>query len=522
VGTIAVHAERDPDRVAVIYGNGDFVETWGELEQRSRRWGHLLRARGLAPGGCVAAIVANDDPAFMDLFWACHRIGVYFTPVNWHLQEPEIQYIVEDCDADALVVSPRYAEAGARVASLCPKAQARIVTAGPAPAGFETLAGALADAPLDAPLPDQREGAIMLYSSGTTGRPKGVRRPLPDGPPGEPGSAAFARGFMGLFGLAGDERYLVPAPLYHAAPLAWSTSLMRNGSSVVIMPRFDPELALQIIQDQRVTASQWVPTHFRRLLQLPESVRAKYDLSSLHFAVHAAAPCPIPVKEQMIAWWGDAIMEYYGGTEGGGTVVSAREWLERKGTVGRHWAGGKVWILDEEGNEVTKPNVEGAIYFEVTPGVARFSYHKDPAKTASTYRGDLFTIGDIGYLDEAGYLFLTDRQSNMIISGGVNIYPQETENHLIVHPSVDDVAVIGVPNEEMGEEVKAVVIPAAGVAPGPELEAELIAWCRSGIAHFKCPRTIDFVRELPRTETGKMAKRVLRDRYWGEGGAKLV
>jgi long-chain acyl-CoA synthetase len=250
-------------------------------------------------------------------------------------------------------------------------------------------------------------------------------------------------------------------------------------------------------------------------------VRRKYDLSSLRVAVHAAAPCPVPIKEQMIAWWGDAIVEYYAGTEGGGTVVWAKDWLAHKGTVGRHWAGGKIWILDEAGNEVTQPNVEGAIYFEA-PQTGRFAYHKDESKTAATYRGDLYTIGDIGYLDAAGYLFLTDRQSNMIISGGVNIYPQEAENHLIVHPKVDDVAVIGVPNEEMGEEVKAVVIPAAGAEPGPALEGELIAWCRSGIAHYKCPRTVDFVTELPRTETGKMAKRVLRGRYWGEGGTKLV
>jgi acyl-coenzyme A synthetase/AMP-(fatty) acid ligase len=514
MGTIAVHAERDPSRVAVIVGNGEFVETFGELERRSRRWAHLLRARGIGRGGCVAALLANDDPQFMDVFWACHRIGAYFTPLNWHLQEDELQYIVNDSDAEALVVSPGFAETAARVEKRCPKVNARIVTAGRAPDGFETPADAEISA--DAELTDQREGSVMLYSSGTTGRPKGVRRTLPDGPPGEPGSAGFARGFMGLFGLGGDDRYLCPAPLYHAAPLAWSTSMLRNGASVVILPRFDPELALRVIQDQRVTASQWVPTHFRRLLQLPESVRAQYDLSSLRFAVHAAAPCPIPVKEQMIAWWGDAIVEYYAGTEGGGTVVRAREWLERKGTVGRHWAGGKVWILDEEGNQITEPRVEGAIYFEAPP-TGRFSYHKDEAKTAGTYRGNLFTIGDIGFLDEEGYLFLTDRQSNMIISGGVNIYPQETENHLIVHPKVDDVAVIGVPNEEMGEEVKAVVIPAAGVAPGPELEQELIAWCRAGIAHYKCPRTIDFVAELPRTETGKMVKRVLRDRYWGAG-----
>jgi acyl-coenzyme A synthetase/AMP-(fatty) acid ligase len=535
LGTIAIHAERDPNRVAVILGNGDFVETFGELEQRSRRWAHVLRARGIGQvarsepkaseghqtGGCVAALLGNDDPSYMDLFWACHRIGAYFTPLNWHLQEDELQYIVDDSDAEALVASPRFAEVAARVAKRCARLGARIVTGDRAPDGFEAQRDVLAEVPADLELADQREGSVMLYSSGTTGRPKGVRRPLPDGPPGEPSSALFARGFMGLFGIGESDRYLCPAPLYHAAPLAWSTSNLRNGASVVILPRFDPELALSAIQDQRVTASQWVPTHFRRLLQLPESVRAKYDVSSLRVAVHAAAPCPIPVKEQMIAWWGDAIVEYYAGTEGGGTMVRAREWLERKGTVGRHWAGGKVWILDEDGNEVTRPRTEGAIYFEAPP-TARFAYHKDAAKTASTYRGNLFTIGDIGYLDEDGYLFLTDRQSNMIISGGVNIYPQETENHLIVHPKVDDVAVIGVPSEEMGEEVKAIVIPAAGAVPGPALEQELIAWCRSGIAHYKCPRSIDFVTELPRTETGKMVKRVLRDRYWSGEGARRI
>jgi len=521
VGTIAVHAERDPDRIAVIGGNGEFIETFGELELRSRRIAALLLQRGLGPGGCVAAMLDNTDPIYMDLFWACHRIGLYFTPVNWHLQEDEVQYIVDNSDADAIVVSPRFAQTAVRVATRCPKAGVRIVSAGAPPAGFETLADALEEVPADPTLEDQREGAIMVYSSGTTGRPKGVRRPLPEGPPGDPAVAGFNKGFMALFGIGEDDRYLCPAPLYHTAPLAFTTANLRNGATVVIMPRFDPELALQIIQDQRVTASQWVPTHFRRLLQLPANVRARYDVSSLRVAVHAAAPCPVPVKEQMIEWWGDAIVEYYAGTEGGGTLVRAREWLQRPGTVGRHWAGGKVWVLDEEGNEVAGPRQEGAIYFEA-PARGRFSYHKDETKTAATYRGDLFTIGDIGYLDEDGYLFLTDRQSNMIISGGVNIYPQETENHLIVHPKVDDVAVIGVPSEEMGEEVKAVVIPAEGAEPGPELEAELIEWCRNGIAHYKCPRSIDFVTDLPRTETGKMAKRKLRDRYWGEGGARLV
>jgi acyl-CoA synthetase (AMP-forming)/AMP-acid ligase II len=520
MGTVAVHAEKHPDRIAVILGNGEWRETYGELEQRSRRLAHLLRGRGLVRGSCVAALLDNTDPAFWDLYWACHRIGLYFTPVNWHLQEDEIRYIVDDCDADALFASRRFAEQAARVAPRCPKLRLRILTAGEAE-GFEALAAALSDAPEDAPLEQQREGAVMLYSSGTTGRPKGVRRELPDVPPGDPSVANVSRGLLGLFGIGEGDRYLCPAPLYHAAPIGFSGGHLRIGASVVVMSHFDPELALRIIQDQRVTSSQWVPTHFRRLLQLPEAVRRRYDLSSLRVAIHAAAPCPIPVKRAMIEWWGDAILEYYAGTEGGGTKIAAKEWLAHEGSVGRHWAGGKVWILDEEGREVTQPGVEGAIYFEA-PATGRFAYHKDAKKTESTYRGNLFTIGDIGYLDAEGYLFLTDRQSNMIISGGVNIYPQETENHLLMHPKVDDVAVIGVPDEEMGEAVKAVVIPVEGAEPGPALERELIEYCRAGIAHYKCPRTVDFAAELPRTATGKMAKRALRDRYWKGHASKLV
>jgi acyl-CoA synthetase (AMP-forming)/AMP-acid ligase II len=520
MGTVAIHAQKDPDRVAVILGNGESQKSFGQLERGSRQLGHLLRRRGLSQGGCVAALLENTDPAFWDLYWACHRIGLYFTPVNWHLQEEEIQYIVDNCDADALFVSRSFAEMAVRVAPRCPKLSLRVITAGEAP-GFELLASVLADVPEDAPLADEREGSVMIYSSGTTGRPKGVRRALPDVPPGDASVANYARGFLALFGIGPEDRYLCPAPLYHAAPIAFSGNHTRIGASVVVMPRFDPELALRIIQDQRVTSSQWVPTHFRRLLQLPESLRRRYDVSSLRVAVHAAAPCPIPVKRAMIEWWGDAIVEYYAGTEGGGTVIRAKEWLAHPGSVGRHWVGGKIWILDDAGREVTQPGVEGAIYFEA-PATGRFAYHKDDAKTASTYRGDLFSIGDIGYLDAEGYLYLTDRQSNMIISGGVNIYPQETESHLIVHPKVDDVAVIGVPNEEMGEEVKAVVIPAAGATPGPELERELIEYCRRGIAHYKCPRSVDFVRELPRTETGKMAKRTLRAKYWEGHDSKLV
>jgi fatty-acyl-CoA synthase len=518
--TVAVHAEKDPDRVAIITGNGDRVETFGELELRSRRLARLLRDRGVERGGCIAALIDNTDPWFHDLYWACQRTGLYFTPINWHLQEGEVRYIVDNSDADALFASPRFAGIAARVAPKCDKLRLRIATTGPIE-GFELLDEALADVPEDPALDDQREGSLMLYSSGTTGMPKGVRRALPDVPAGDPSVALFSQGMMGMFGITGADRYLCPAPLYHAAPIVFSTSHTRIGASVVVLLHFDPELALRAIQDQRVTSSQWVPTHFKRLLQLPEAVRRGYDLASLRVAIHAAAPCPIPVKRAMIEWWGDAVVEYYGGTEGGGTVIHAQEWLRKPGSVGRHWTGGKVWILDDDGREVSGPNAEGAVYFEAPP-TGRFAYYKDDAKTEKTYRGNLFTIGDIGYLDEDGYLFLTDRQSNMIISGGVNIYPQETENHLIVHPKVDDVAVIGVPHEEMGEEVKAVVIPARGAVPGPDLERELIEHCRAGIAHYKCPRTIDFVDELPRTETGKMAKRKLRDRYWQGHAGRLV
>jgi long-chain acyl-CoA synthetase len=514
-------AETDPDRPAVIYGNGETVETYGQLEERSRRIGVLLREAGLVEGDCVAVYMGNDDE-FFDVFWACHRVGLYFTPVNWHLQLDEIRYIVDNCDAKALFAHARFGDLASRVGAEVPRLDVKIAIGGEIE-GFDRLDERLATIPIDADLPDQREGAVMLYSSGTTGRPKGVRRALPRAAAGDETVALFAAGLVGLFGLGADDRYLSPAPLYHAAPLVWSSAFHRTGAATIIMRKFEPEEALRIIQDQEATASQWVPTHFRRMLALPEATRGKYDVSSMRVAVHAAAPCPIPLKEAMIDWWGDKIFEYYAGTEGGGTLIRSGEWLSHKGSVGRHWAGGKVLVLDEEGNEVTEPRVEGAIYFEAPASATeRFSYYKDDSKTAGSYRGDLYTLGDIGYVDEDGYLYLTDRQSNMIISGGVNIYPQETENHLIMHPLVEDVAVIGVPNDEMGEEVKAVVVLERSVEPAPELAEELIDYCRQGIAHYKCPRSIDFATELPRTETGKMAKRKLRAKYWESHGGTIV
>ena len=316
-------------------------------------------------------------------------------------------------------------------------------------------------------------------------------------------------------------RALVPDAMAPRVVLVRDESEPLSGANLVCLRSFDAEDALRMIQDQKITTSQWVPTHFRRLLQLPDDVRSKYDVSSLRVAVHAAAPCPIPVKEAMIDWWGPVVVEYYAGTEGGGTMVRSEEWMEHKGSVGRHWAGGTLHILDEDGGEVTEPGVEGAIYFEGPEDPeARFKYYKDEEKTESSYRGRLFTLGDVGYLDADGYLFLTDRKSHMIISGGVNIYPQEVENHLSTHPNVDDVAVIGVPSEEMGEEVKAVVIPRKAEA-SEALAEKLIEFCREHIAHYKCPRSIDFVEELPRLPNGKLLKRSLRDRYWQDQGSRI-
>jgi long-chain acyl-CoA synthetase len=519
--TVRTHAERDPDRAAVIYGNGDSIESYGALEERSRRLVHVFRSWGLEPGDCVAVLLGNDD-AFFDVFWACHRAGLYLTPVNWHLQRDELRYIVENCDSKVFLAHSRFAEVAHASVEGVERVAVSASLGGEIP-GFRSLEDALSGAPRDAPLGEELEGSVMLYSSGTTGRPKGVRRPLRRVPAGDPATVITAVGLTALFGMKEGDVYLSPAPLYHAAPLVFASSQHRIGATTVVMRRFDPEQALRIIADQKVTTSQWVPTHFKRLLSLPEPVRTRYDVSTLRVAVHAAAPCPIPVKEAMIAWWGDAIMEYYAGTEGGGTLIRADEWKAHKGSVGRHWSGGRIHVLDDDGRSIEEPGREGAIYFEAPPDpAARFQYYKDETKTAGTYRGDLFTIGDIGMLDADGYLYLTDRQSNMIISGGVNIYPQETESHLITDPRVYDVAVIGVPNDDLGEEVKAVVVPAPGSDPTPALANDLIEYCRAHIAHYKCPRSIDFVTALPRTETGKMQKRRLRDHYWQSHTGRLV
>jgi fatty-acyl-CoA synthase len=498
---IGAMAQQYPHKPAVIY-RGESL-SYAELDARSNQLAQLFQSWGLKTGDGIAVLIGNE-PRFYEFYWAAMRSGLYFTPINTHLAPAEAQYIADDCDAKVLIVSNALREVAAQFADQLPKVTRRIITDGKLE-GFAPYPQIVNDMPTT-PIAHEREGAAMLYSSGTTGKPKGVRRPLPNIPVG--GNPALL-GAAGRFGYRPADRYLNVGPLYHAAPLAFSTVNHRVGSTVVLMPRFDAEEALRLIEHERVTLSQWVPTHFVRLLQLPDEVRHRYDLSSHRLAIHAAAPCPVHIKRQMIEWWGHIIVEYYAGTEVGGTIVSAEEWLKRPGTVGKHWTGGKVWILDDDGNElpVGQP---GLIYFQLAEPIA---YYKDPQKTAEATRGQLFTLGDIGYLDDEGYLFLTDRQAHTIISGGVNIYPAEVEGALLVHPAIADVGVIGVPDADMGEQVKAIVQLRDGYAASDELAHDLIEFCRAHIAHYKCPRSVDFMAQLPRTASGKLLKRELRERY---------
>jgi acyl-CoA synthetase (AMP-forming)/AMP-acid ligase II len=500
-------AERAPDRPAVVMAGTTGITTFAELDARSNQFAQLLRSRGVGQGGAVA-IFAENHPAFLEVTWGAQRAGVYYTAVNSHLTAEEAAYIVDDCDAAVIVSTGQLATVAAQFdEERVPKAHTRLLLDGDLP-GWERYEDAVSAMPTD-PIDDEAEGDFMLYSSGTTGRPKGIKRELSLAPLGE-----GVRGALGLavaLGLGEGSVYLCPAPLYHSAPLAWSMSAQRLGASVVVMERFDPETCLQLIERYQVSHVQFVPTMFVRMLKLPDEVRARYDISSLAAVVHAAAPCPAEVKRQMIEWWGPIVYEYYSATEGmGATFINSEEALAKPGSVGRAMVG-VIHVLDEHGNELG-PNEIGTISFSGGP---RFEYHKDPVKTAEAIddegRG---TVGDVGYIDDDGYLFLTDRKAFMIISGGVNIYPQETENLLVSHPKVLDVAVLGVPHPEMGEEVKAVVQPMRWDEAGAALEAELMAYCRDNLAAYKCPRSIDFLEQLPRLDTGKLYKQELRRAYW--------
>jgi len=498
-------AADNPGKIAYVMADAGLPVTFGELEDASNRGAQLFRRLGLRTGDHIAILLENH-PRFLQICWAAQRSGLYYTPISWRLQPGEVEYIVNNCEARVFITSVARAEVVAPLLDRMPKVEHRYMLDGTIP-GFESWEATLAEQPAR-PIEDEMEGQSMLYSSGTTGYPKGVKKPLADVPFGSaPGLPVLST----LYGATPDSIYLSPAPLYHAAPLGFTMTCLRNGIQVVVMEHFEAERALACIEQYRITHSQWVPTMFVRMLKLPPEVRHKYDVSSLECAIHAAAPCPIPVKEQMIEWWGPVIYEYYAGTEGNGFVqLDSKEWLAHRGSVGRP-LNCEIHICDDDGTELPAGE-PGTIWFG---GGSTFEYYKDPDKTAqSRHPMGWSTLGDVGYLDADGYLYLTDRKHFMIISGGVNVYPQETENVLITHPKVLDVAVFGVPNEEFGEEVKAVVQPKHWEDAGPALAEELMAYCRSKLSHIKCPRSVDFEAELPRHPTGKLYKRLLKDRYW--------
>lgn len=500
-----------PDHPAVIMAGTGQTMTYAELDEEANQLSQLLRSVGLQPGDHVAFCMENH-PRFLAVAWGCHYAGLYYTAMSSRLNDDEMQYILNDCGAKAFITTAYKREAAEKLLGQAPNVETWLMIDGTVD-GYESYEDTIAAQPAE-PLEGRIAGADMLYSSGTTGKPKGVKPPMPSQPLEEAGSSVYGLMAM-LFGLTEDSVYLSPAPLYHAAPLRFCMGAQMGGATVIVMERFDPEEALALIEKHRATLSQWVPTMFIRMLKLPEDVRAKYDVSSLQVAVHAAAPCPVEVKRRMIEWWGPVLHEYYAGTEGNGFVYcNSEDWLEHPGSVGKPLIG-TIHIVGDDGEElpVGEP---GTVYFE-GENAATFQYHNDPEKTEDSRdpkgRG-WSTLGDVGRLDEDGFLYLTDRKAYMIISGGVNIYPQEAENVLAMHPKVYDVAVFGVPNEDFGEEVKAVVQPAEGIEPAPELERELIAFCREKLADVKCPRSIDFRDELPRHPTGKLYKRLLKDEYW--------
>jgi acyl-CoA synthetase (AMP-forming)/AMP-acid ligase II len=506
-----------PDQPAIIMASSGETVTFSEYEARCNRVAHLLRDAGLRRGDHIAVFTENS-PQMLEIEGGAERAGLYYTLVNTYLSADEVAYIVANSQAKALFSSAAKREVAAAAAAKCPGLERSLMTGpGPLPAGWESYDALVAGYP-GAPVPDEALGAAMLYSSGTTGLPKGILRTLPEGAPSEP--LPVMEFVKAMFGFRQGMTYLNPAPLYHSAPQASVAASLRLGSTTVVLEHFDPELWLAMVERYRVTHCQMVPVMFSRLLRLPDEVRARYDTSSLECIVHAAAPCPVHVKQGMIDWLGPIITEYYGATEANGfTFCTTADWLAHPGTVGRPIFG-ELLILDVDGKECPA-GTDGTVWFR---GTTAFEYFDDQAKTAASRSGDglASTVGDIGHVDADGYLYLTDRATYMIISGGVNIYPQETENVLSEHPAVLDVAVIGVPNDDLGEEVKAVVQLADPAAAGPALAQELVDFCRDRIAHFKCPRAVDFVPELPRSETGKLYKRMLRDAYWAGHRSSIV
>ncbi|MGW4129141.1 acyl-CoA synthetase [Amycolatopsis japonica] len=508
-GTLGVWniAAQEPERVALVDPDGRSI-SYGDLAAKANAYARGLQALGLEAGDVVVVLQPNGDE-LVAAYFAAIQSGLYIVVVNWHLVAPEVAYILSDSGAKAFLAHERFADVAIAAAD-----EAGIPERGRFAVGdvegfrrIEELGSGEGDG-----RPERRTaGSPMLYTSGTTGRPKGVRRPLtgadPDSVP------AASTWFFGIFGLAPHDAHvhLCGSPLYHTAVLNFVAISLQLGHTAVLMDRWDAEDMLRLIDRHRVTHSHMVPTQFRRLLALPDDVRAAYDLSSLRVMIHGAAPCPLEVKRRMLDWWGPVVTEYYAATEGGGTAISGEEWLKKPGSVGLPWPGSTIKILDDEGTELPAGET-GTVYMKM--GDSKFEYHKDRAKTDKARVGDLFTLGDVGHLDEDGYLFLHDRKADLIISGGVNIYPAEIEGELVMHPKIADVAVFGVPHEDWGEAIKAVVEPADGVEPSEELTAEILEYAASRLAKFKLPRSVDYLPELPRDPNGKLYKRKLRDPYW--------
>ena len=511
-------AVQDPNEPALIFEPSGRVVTWSAYEKTANQVAHFLRQTGLAKGDHIAHL-HGEHPEVLLAEAGEERTGVYYTPVNSYLSVEEVAYIVNDSKARVVLTSRAKSDIAAQLPALCPDVERWVMVAEPgAAAATLRVVGRGGGHPADDHVDDEQLGAPMMYSSGTTGRPKGILRPIYDIHPSETSIAVL--GIAHLWRLREGMVYLSPAPLYHTAPQVSVAIALRMGSTTVVMEQFDPALYLALVEKHRVTHSQVVPTMFSRMLKLPDEVRAAADVSSLEIVIHAAAPCPVPVKADMIRWFGPILLEYYAATEGNGaTFIDSEDWLAHPGSVGRGVLS-KILILDDDGVECPV-GTPGTVWFG---GTTDFEYFNDPEQTAASRRdeGTTSTVGDVGYLDADGYLFLTDRKAHMIISGGVNIYPQETENLLVTHPSVLDAAVIGVPNDDLGEEVKAVVQPMDGVAGDEALERELMLFCREHLAHFKCPRTVDFVEELPRLPTGKLYKGPLRERYWADHSTRIV
>ena len=513
------YATDHPDRPAIIHAESGVVTTYGELHRRAVQLSNALRAAGVQPGDHVALCMENH-PRYLEVIWGCHYAGTVYTACSSRLTKNELTYIINDCAAKVFITSKYKADQALEIAGDIPNVTTRLMLGGTVD-GYDSYED-LVDSASTVELENMVDGTDMLYSSGTTGMPKGVARPFPGTPLGT-GAGLGTPLTAGLYKFHENMRYLSPAPLYHAAPLRFNMSVHTHGGTTVVMEHFDAERYLEFVDKYRITHSQVVPTMFIRMLKLDDAVRLKYDVSSLEVVIHAAAPCPVATKRAMIEWWGPIIHEYYAGTEGNGFVYCNSEmWLAHPGTVGMPLTAA-VHILDEEGNELPVGE-SGTVFFD---GGNTFEYHNDPEKTASSRdpkgRG-WTTLGDVGYLDADGFLYLTDRKAFMIISGGVNIYPQESENVLVNHPKVIDVAVFGVPNDDFGEEVKAVVQPRempADEAAARALEKELIAFCREQLADVKCPRSIDFRPDLPRHPTGKLYKRLLKDEYWKAAGRSI-